>query len=175
MRALRAVGLWVLLLAAGFGSALGSVDIDTVAAKELISKIHQENRQEIMVAEVALERASSGKVRAFAQRALNDHKFFEDRLQRIAKSLGATIPASAGRPQDLVPSEIRHGSGGRFEEFFLRWMREGHQSAIESMRRMVASVRPDSPLGVLVARMIPVLEQHYSLALRLGNEARETG
>lgn len=122
----------------------------------------------IASAQLALARADAPRIRALAQRMLQDHRDTRSRLQEIAAATGVALPRGSNSEQRLVLAGLRALRGDAFERDFLqRAAINEHRELILLMHRQATGAGRDPELARLATRMLPRLQEHVAVAQTL--------
>ena len=152
--------------------ANNSADVDL----DYIAKVHQANQKEIEVAQMALDKAESSRVKSYARKLLNDHQAADkklmayvdrknlDRSKVEAMSTGGTTPGSTD-----AHSRLQNLSGADFDREFVNVMLDEHDKAID-MVKSARDAATDRELRGFYGSIVPKLEQHRKMARDLADK-----
>ena len=94
----------------------------------------QSDLYEIASSELALTRASSEEVRAFARRMIDDHTATTERLTPIAEELGVTPPTETTAAAQLDITYLETLEGEAFGTAYMEQQRLSHEAAVRRSR-----------------------------------------
>lgn len=148
-------------------------------ATEVIARIHDANQIAIRVGQLAEERASTPALRRYGRLTAMDRRVQDKQLLEYAKHAGATV----GPAQFLTEVERGHAaermarlerlgtlSGTAFDSEFLGLATSNNQSAIQLVDEARGEVA-DPDLRIMLDKVLPILNQHMTIAQTLGRKA----
>jgi putative membrane protein len=144
---------------------------------ETVAKVHEANQKEIEMAQMALDKAESPRVKAYARKLLADHQAADKKLMAYAerKSLdvskaGPKTTAAAPAPSDdEAHKRLQTATGADFDRDFVNVMVSEHEKAIDLVKSARDSVT-DKSLRTVLSGMLPKLEQHLKMAKDLADK-----
>lgn len=153
---------------------------------QVVSKIHQANQKEIEMAQMALDKAESPRVKSYARKLLNDHQAADKKLMTYAekKSLdmskadqktamgtsgGTATPAPGSADTGDAHARLQNATGKDFDREFVNMMVDEHDKAIDLVKSAHDSVT-DKQLRSQLGAMLPKLEQHRKMARDLADK-----
>jgi putative membrane protein len=150
----------ILLLLLGFGAVakaqIPQPDPDTTARHFLIVASIK-NLQEVSAGNLAALKASDPNVKAFAQMMVKDHGDAEQKLLRLAKSKGITLPPAA--TGGIQPDLMLKNAGSNFDKMYVHSMVSGHQNTVEVFENY-ATTGKDPAVKAFAGEMLPALKHH---------------
>ncbi len=142
---------------------------DVNADMAFIRHAGSSNLMEVRLGQVAQSRASNAAVRQFGQRMVDDHTRMQNQLSAVVNNTGVSFtPAMDSRHQQQV-SRIERLSGSEFDRAYMQAMIQGHQDDISQFQTQSQSAR-STQIRNLASSSLPVLQQHLSLAVQVGNQ-----
>lgn len=153
----------------------------------IVRSIHEANQKEIAMAQMALDKAESAKVKAYARKLVADHQAadkqlmaYADRkdmdrskLQQTATAAGGTGASGhsgvSGHSEDHA--RLNDLSGQEFDRAFAAMMLADHDEAITTVRA-ARDGAIDPALRNLLNAMLPKLEQHRRNAQQLVDKTK---
>jgi putative membrane protein len=156
-----AVAAWFL----GASAPARSEDPAPVVAPNVLSEIHRENLAEIAMGELAAARGGSAELRRFGDRLVRDHRLADRRIIAYARSRGIPLGPPDGPPEDreAMRRALEQADELEFDRAFLMAMVEHHEKDIRTLTA-ARHQSGDRALRTLVVKLIPLLEQHRSIA-----------
>jgi putative membrane protein len=162
------------------GSATAGAEGDV----DVIAKVHQANQKEIEMAQMALDKADSPKVKAYARKLLNDHQAADKKLLGYAEKKSVdlskleakttdTRAATTAASDDDAHRRLQNATGADFDREFVTVMLAEHDKAIDLVKSARDSVT-DKQLRSQLAAMLPKLEQHRKAARDLSEKQSKT-
>ncbi len=146
---------------------------ETLGPNEILSKLHQENLNEIQEGELAQSNAKSSQVKKFGKRVVHDHQQADKLVMAQAKKLGidlsTTAAAGQGEGQQEV-SQLRALQGVDFDRQFLQHEVQGHEKTIGMVKSAEASSQ-DKGVKKTLAKILPKLQDHLKAAQALERKA----
>jgi putative membrane protein len=116
---------------------------------------------EVESSQLALERASSGKVHDFATMMIADHGAINAEFQSVVQGQGAHVPSSLDAQHEREMEELRHLSGPAFDRKYLDLQRDAHNGAIKAFESAASDC--DNPqLRSFASKTLPILRSHRS-------------
>ena len=116
---------------------------------------------EIEISRLALQKASSGKVRDFATMMVADHGQANRDLESLARKNGIYAPTTLDPDNQAKLDELRRLDGPAFDKEFQEVQVALHDRAIRSFDEASRECR-DEELRNFVIRTLPTLQQHRS-------------
>ncbi len=142
-----------------------------VTAEQVVADIHKTNEEEIAMGTLAEQKGGSAKVKRYGQRLVRDHAFADKRMAKIAAKEGVTVKEAALDPESqMMMTKLEGLSGKEFDRAFLEAMAAGHRKALDKLTAVRRSL-DDPRLSRFVAKLLPILNQHYRLATHLQGKA----
>jgi putative membrane protein len=165
----------------GEGRVLGTPVQDTpqmnatagpTADADYIQRVHEANQKEIAMSRMAMDKASSAKVKSYAQKLINDHQAADKKLMayadRKAPDVKAEGRATGGAVVDETQTRLSSLSGSDFDKEFVNVMLEDHDRALDLVKSARDSAS-DKQLRALYDGMLPKLEAHKKMAKDLAD------
>jgi putative membrane protein len=118
---------------------------------------------EVQLAELALTKASSPKVKEFAQTMITDHSKANDELKSLAQSKNISLPTSLSEENQKDYNDLAEKSGAEFDKAYCEFMVKDHKDDLDKFKK-AADDAEDPDLKTWAAGKVPVLEHHLSMA-----------
>lgn len=156
-----------------------------ISDSAIIAMLQVEHAAQIAAADEALQRASSDRVKRFAETLKNDHTKALAELEQFSQRMGAGMPGAvkldsvakvtgpdsmAQKPTEVpaAPADSGNGvAGHEFDHGFVRGQVEHHETEINHLRNDVIPMIKDSGLKALVQGQLPILGRHLATAREL--------
>jgi putative membrane protein len=134
-----------------------------------MAKIHHVNQMEIEMGKLAMEKAESQEVRAFAERLMRDHQMSDRKLLAFAKDKNIpiertqTLTAADLAKDQETSAQLHAATGSSFDRLYLQKMAEGHSATINDITAAIDEL-PDRSERNFLAKIRPIIGQHERLA-----------
>jgi predicted outer membrane protein len=150
--------------------------------QQILSKMHQVNQMEINVGKLAQQKSDDPEVQRYGRNLVRDHEMGDRKVTMLAKQLNLTLMT----PQPQTPEQqkmqmqmrmvdkLKTLSGKDFDNAFLSAMVQGHAQAISMLKDAEGKLPEQSPVRMLISKLLPILQQHQQLAEDFA-KAREVG
>lgn len=149
----------------------GTSSTATPGDKEWVSQAGMAGLAEVQMGNLALQRAQSADVKAFAQRMLTDHTKSNEELVQMTTAKGLTLPAElAGEPEAGL-EHLTALSGAEFDRAYMQHMVGDHQKAVALYQTGSTSLQ-DADIRAYATRTLPVLQEHLRLAQEVSGKLR---
>lgn len=149
----------------GTVTTTGDIQADMPFLREASSS----NMMEIRLGQIAQNKASNSAVKQFGQRMISDHTNLQNQLTVAASNGGQTIPPGMFVSDQQQVNRIERLSGAEFDRAYMSQMIRGHQKAVNQFQTHSRSAS-SAQIRTLATNSLPVLQQHLSLAVQVGNQ-----
>jgi putative membrane protein len=160
------------ILAATLLSLLGqpavSVAQDNNAAATAVDKttfVTSSNMLEIQSSEIALQRASSSDVKAFANQMIQDHTKASQEMTAVLEQEGMTPPKELAAPHAKMLKELTD-TNSNFDAAYLQMQQAAHVEAV-GLFQNYSSKPDDQALGAFAQKTLPTLQMHLEHVTKL--------
>jgi putative membrane protein len=144
---------------------------DKSTSAAILEQIYQADLEEIAIAEIAEEKASTREIRAYAEQLVADHTNANQTVVRIAKKLGVHLHDAATSKEarrrsvheKLVEQKMSSASSAEFDRLFLQQTSADHDKLIRALKQDREDANNDD-IESLIDKILPILEQHRELA-----------
>ena len=137
-------------------------------AEQFIGIAEVGNQFEIQSSQIALEKAQSAEVKAFAQMMITDHTAASQKLAAVIEA--ANIPVVPPNNIDTGSAEkmedIQTVTTDQFDRMYLRWQIQSHQVSV-ALFTSYAENGDNEQLKQFAAEMLPSLQAHLDHAGQL--------
>jgi putative membrane protein len=143
------------------GTAGASVD------RDFIADLAENGRAEIELGKMAAERASSPRVKDFAQMLVRDHTKAAADLRDVAAAANVQLDTASelDRDHENLQKDLAKLSGQEFDRKYVDAMVDGHEKAVSEIEKKVDSDNPQ--LKQWATQTLPVVRQHLERAKQL--------
>ncbi len=118
---------------------------------------------EVQLAQLALTKATSPKVKEFAQSMVEDHSKANEELKSLAQSKNITLPSALGEEKQKDYNDLAEKSGADFDKAYSEFMVKDHKDDVDKFKK-AADKAEDGDIKSWAAAKVPVLEHHLSMA-----------
>ncbi len=117
---------------------------------------------EVELGRMALQKASSPKVKQFAQQMIDDHTKANEELKALAAKKNITLPTTPGDEAQEHINDLAKYSGAEFDKEYLELMHKDHQEDLDLFKE-AAEEAEDADVKAFAAKTLPVLENHHQM------------
>jgi putative membrane protein len=118
---------------------------------------------EVELGRLAVGRASSADVKAFAQMMVDDHTKANGELSGLASQKGVTLPADPPPPAKAAKDHLSTLSGAAFDKAYMDHMVKDHEKAVALFTKEASSGK-DGDTKDWASKTLPTLQQHLAKA-----------
>lgn len=141
----------------GTSSALEPAD------KEFVAQAGIAGMAEVQLGNLALQKAQTADVRAFAQRMVTDHTKANTELQEFAMAKGVALLAELDAEHKNALEHLTSINDAEFDKAYMQHMVADHQKAV-SLFQNASTNSQDADLKGWATRTLPTLQEHLQLA-----------
>lgn len=139
--------------------------------EKALKDMAQANINEIAAARVALSKAQSSEVKAFAQQMLNDHGDALTKVQTVARQKGVTLPTEPDARHKATTATLEKQSGGAFDKMYMENAGTKDHELVLSTLQSDSKKIMDPDVKALADAHTPVVEQHLKSARQMSMSA----
>ena len=162
-KAIAVIGAGMLVLATGHAMAeMSSTD------RTFATKAAEGGQAEVVLGQLATQKAASPQVRQFGQRMVTDHSKANQDLMAIAKQQNLTLPTKLNSEAMATEKRLQNESGKSFDKAYSQDMVQDHKQDIADFQKEANSGQ-DPALKGFAQKYLPVLQQHLQMAQQLPN------
>ena len=138
----------------------------------ILARLAQADRLEVQAAKIAVGKATSPELRAFARQLADNHSASENDARTLGQRLKipekpAASDTTKARQQTLVAQLNALSKGMAFDTTYVRHLVDGHVATLKEAKAMESkATHPE--VKRLVGSMIPELERHLARARVIG-------
>jgi putative membrane protein len=118
---------------------------------------------EVALGQLAVEKASSGDVKKFGQRMVDDHTKDNDELKQLASQKNVDLPQGLNARDKATKATLEKLSGEQFDQAYMKDMVRDHRKDISDFRRE-SRIAQDPDVKKFAAQTLPTLEDHLKQA-----------
>jgi putative membrane protein len=145
------------------GSTGGVVSNMTAADKEFVANAGMGGLAEVQMGNLALQKASSADVKAFAQRMVTDHSKANEELQQLATTKGLALPTELAGKHKEAFKHFSSLNGAAFDKAYMAHMVADHEEDVAEFDKASTSAT-DSDVKAWAGKTLPTLKEHLALA-----------
>jgi putative membrane protein len=137
------------------------------ADRGFLEQAAQNGHAEVESSKLALTKAQSAEVKAFAQKMVDDHTKANSELAALASSKGFEAPKEPSLMQKAKMKLLSASDGENFDKRYADTMGvQAHQDTLELFRKGSAEAT-DPDVKAFASKTIPALEHHLKMAQQL--------
>lgn len=147
----------------------GTVSALSAEDKEFITKAGMAGLYEVKVGNLALQKAASADVKAFAQRMVTDHGTANAEVTRIATAKGVALAAELAGEHQAAFDHLSMLTGAEFDKAYMQHMVADHEKDVAEFQKASTSAT-DADVRTFAAQTLPVLQDHAKLAAEVSKK-----
>ena len=147
----------------------GTVSAMSPEDKAFVVKAGMGGLFEVQSGNLALQKASSPDVKAFAQRMVTDHGKSNAELATLATTKGVVLPAELEGTHQSALEHLSALSGAEFDKAYMQHMVEDHATAVADFDKASTS-STDPELKAWAGKTLPTLQEHAAMAKELARK-----
>lgn len=135
--------------------------------EKALQDMAQANINEIAAAKIALSKAQSSEVKAFAQKMVDDHGGALTKVQTVAQQKSVTLPTEPDAKHKEMAARLEKQSGDAFDKMYME--NAGvmdHQMVLSKLQSDAKNIK-DPDVKTLADAHTPVVEQHLKSAQQM--------
>jgi putative membrane protein len=145
------------------GVAGGTRSEMTNEDKEFVTMAGMGGLAEVQMGNLALQKASSADVKAFAQRMVTDHSKANAEIAQFATAKGLALATELGGDPRAALEHLTSLSGAEFDKAYMTHMVEDHEKDVSAFDKASTSAT-DADLKAWAGRTLPTLKEHLEMA-----------
>lgn len=149
-------------------STSGTITNMTPEDKTFVVDAGMAGLAEVQMGNLALQKASSQDVKAYAQRMVTDHSTSNAELAQMATTKGLALPTELGGEHKAGLDHLSGLSGAEFDQAYMQHMVADHQKAVTLFQTGTAAT--DSDVKAFASKNLPILQQHLQLATEVSGK-----
>jgi putative membrane protein len=132
--------------------------------QKALKDMAQANINEVAAGKIAVGKAQSGDVKAYAQRMIDDHGQALTKVQAVAQQKGVTLPTEPDSAHKAMGAKLEKLSGEAFDKAYMQNGGVKDHTAVH--KKLMSDVKKikDADVKALAAEHMPVVEQHLKSA-----------
>jgi len=117
---------------------------------------------EVKLGQLAQEKATNARIKAFGQMMVNDHSKAGDELKALAGKKNVTLPQTMGDDHQKKYDDLQKKLGKDFDKAYINAMVDGHESAVSDFKKNTDN--SDADVKEWVNKTLPTLQMHLDSA-----------
>ena len=135
--------------------------------EKAVKDMAQANINEIAAAKIALNKAQSSDVKAFAQKMVDDLGAALTKVQTVAQQKGVTLPTEPDAIHKAMAANLEKQSGDAFDKMYMENAGTKDHQMVLSKLQSDAKMIKDPDVKALADAHTPVVEQHLKSAQQM--------
>ena len=145
-------------------SSTGSMAKLSSGDEKALKDMAQANINEIAAAKIALNKAESSEVKAFAQKMVDDHGDALTKVQPVAMQKDVTLPTAPDAQHKAMADKLEKESGDAFDKMYMENAgTKDHKMVLSKLQSDAKNIK-DPDVKALADEHTPVVEQHLKSA-----------
>ena len=145
-------------------SSTGSMAKLSSGDEKALKDMAQANINEVAAAKIALNKAESSEVKAFAQKMVDDHGSALTKVQTVAKQKDVTLPTEPDAQHKAMADKLEKESGNAFDKMYMENAgTKDHKMVLSKLQSDAKNIK-DPDVKALADAHTPVVEQHLKSA-----------
>jgi putative membrane protein len=140
--------------------------------KKFAQEAAKGNLEEVQLAKLAQQKASSDAVKQFAQKMIDDHTKANEQLQQLASRDSLTVPDRLDSKQQDTVNKLSQLSGPAFDKAYAKNMVKDHKKDVQAFRAE-SQLGTQANVKQFASQTLPVLQQHLELAKNLDKTVKK--
>jgi putative membrane protein len=117
---------------------------------------------EVKLGQIAEEKATNKRVKAFARMMVEDHSKANGELKSLAASKNVTLPKTIGEDHQKKIDDLNKKTGKDFDRAYMDMMEDGHESTVKDFEGKTDN--SDADVKAFVNKTLPTLRMHLDSA-----------
>ena len=117
---------------------------------------------EVEMGQLAQEKASNPRVKAFGEMMVRDHSAANNDLKSIAGKKSVTLPDNIGKHQDHY-NDLSKKTGKDFDKAYMKMMESDHKNVVDEFEKC-AKNGTDPDIKTFCSQKLPTLRMHLDSA-----------
>lgn len=145
-------------------SSTGSMTKLSSGDEKALKDMAQANINEVAAAKIALDKAQSSEVKAFAQKMVDDHGNALTKVQTVAKQKDVTLPTEPDAQHKAMADKLEKESGDAFDKMYMENAgTKDHKMVLSKLQSDAKNIK-DPDVKALADEHTPVVEMHLKAA-----------
>lgn len=131
--------------------------------KDFVTQASLSDYTEITFSQLAVQKASNSKVKAYAQKMISDHNQLETEMKPVADKLGVTPATALDSQHQQLYDQLNQLSGADFDKQYMSDMDTDHHKSLDAFKAEESSTQ-DKQLKPIVKKGEKVVAMHTEMA-----------
>ena len=142
----------------------------TSADKKGLTDMAVANINEIAAGKIAVTKAQSPEVKAFAQQMIDDHTKSLTEVQTLAQAKGVTLPTEPDAKHKAMAAKLEKLSGADFDKEYMKNGGLADHKMVHATLMKDQKAAKDPDVKALAAKTAPVVDQHLKAAQAIADK-----
>ena len=134
------------------------------ADQKIVMDMARANMAEIEAGKIAVNKAQSPEVKAYAQRMIDDHTRALSDVTNLAQTKGVTLPTELDAKHKAMAAKLNKMQGEAFDREYMKHAGVSDHTKVHAMLKKDAARAKDPDVKALAAKMMPTVEEHLTAA-----------
>lgn len=135
--------------------------------EKALKDMAQADINEVAAAKIALSKAQSSEVKAYAQQMVDDHGGALTKVQTVAQQKGVTLPIEPDAKHKTMVAKLEKQSGAAFDKMYMKNAGTMDHKMVLSKLQSDAKMIKDPDVKAVADAHMPVVEQHLKSAQQM--------
>jgi len=135
--------------------------------EKALKDMAQADINEVAAAKIALSKAQSSEVKAYAQQMVDDHGGALTKVQTVAQQKGVTLPTEPDAKHKTMAAKLEKQSGAAFDKMYMKNAGTMDHKMVLSKLQSDAKMIKDPDVKAVADAHMPVVEQHLKSAQQM--------
>ncbi|WP_039055989.1 DUF4142 domain-containing protein [Enterobacter sp. Bisph1] len=139
--------------------------------EKALKDMAQANINEVAAGKLALEKAQSSEVKAYAQKMVDDHGAALSKVQAVAEQKGVKLPTEPDAKHKAMAAKLEKESGDKFDKMYMENAgTKDHKMVLSTLQSDAKKIK-DADVKTLADAHTPVVEEHLKSAEQMSMKA----
>jgi len=138
------------------------------AAESFLQRAAEGQQAEIMLGQLASERAGDRQVRQFGAQMIEDHRKASAEIRQLASREGVVLSTQPTGKHKDKQEQFARLSGNEFDRAYIEYMLRDHRKDVKEFERTVKAIK-DPQVQHWAAGTLPLLKAHLRHAQRIAS------
>ncbi len=152
------------------GSGTGAPSSLSKSDQKILKDMAMANMAEVEAGRMAQSKTKNEQVRNFAQQMIDDHTKALDDVKQVAQAKGVALPTEVDATHKRMAARMAAQSGDAFDRAYLGRAGVYDHKKTHAMLNKAQSRAKDADVKALVARTLPVVDQHLTAVQQLNKD-----
>lgn len=135
----------------------------SIDSNQFLASAYQDGLAEVQLSQLALQKASNGRVRSFAQRMVEQHTAVNNEFTQLAQRKNIALPTDLTVTQKADLNSLSSLTGDAFDRAYMQWNLTAHENDVAAFKQQAAQ-GTDADARALADLTAPILKTHLVLA-----------